>query len=103
MMLKQNRYKEKTCPICGSKHKKKRQCCSLKCGFIFRSQTPTSEEAKKNISDGIKKWKQTPKGESTNSNLNTVLDEDDMLLPPIESNKDYYLEDGDIWSPVNYK
>lgn len=96
--MAKDRYKEKKCPICGILHKKKRQCCSVQCGLEFRSKTPVADHIKKKISEGIKRWKQTPAGEATNSNLN-VMDEDNMILPPFESN-DYYLEDGDIWSPT---
>lgn len=42
-----NTYREKTCPTCGTKHKKKGKYCSRSCGNA-RTFTP---EQKQNLSD----------------------------------------------------
>lgn len=96
-----HRYKEKQCPVCGVLHKKRWQCCSLKCGIEFRSLTPPTQEAVRARAEGVRRWKFTDKGEATNTNLKQYMNDDDFALPPEQHDNDYFLEDGDIWSPAN--
>lgn len=97
-MLKKHRYKEKKCPMCGLLHKKRWDCCSRECGIAFRSLTPVSEETKRSISEGVKKWKMTPEGENTNVNLLGVTQEDELVIPPFQDHDmSGFVEDGDVW------
>lgn len=95
-----NRYKEKTCPVCGIKHKKRWPCCSYDCSTVIKTGAKRTEEQKQRISEGTKRWKQTEIGQSTNMNLVTVWGEDDMILPPTDVDKSYFVEDGDVWDPI---
>ena len=95
-----HRYKEKQCPVCGVLHKKKWPCCSFKCGIEFRSQTPPTEEAIKARAEGVKRWKHTDAGEAVTTNLKQFQkDEELMVVPPENIDSDYFVEDGDVWSP----
>ena len=97
--IKKDRYKEKKCPICSKLHKKRWDCCSMECGYIRKNQTPVTEQAKRNISAGLKRFKQTPEGELTNMNLlNFKKEENVAILPPQFIDTPYFVEDGDVWS-----
>jgi len=98
-----DRYKEKQCPVCGVLHKKRWQCCSFKCGMEYRAQTLPTEEAIRARAEGVKRWKQTDKGEATNTNLKNFTQDDELVLPPTQYDNDFYIEDGDVWSPTDYK
>jgi len=96
---KPHRYKEKKCPICGTLHKKRWECCSVECGVERRLQTPVTEQAKQNRREGLIKWKQTPQGEATNANLvNFDNEEQAAILPPINTDSPFFVEDGDVWT-----
>lgn len=95
-----HRYKEKQCPVCGVLHKKKYACCSYKCGLEYRSQTPPTEEAIKARAEGVKRWKQTDAGEAVLTNLKQFKKDEELMVVPPEINDNYFIEDGDVWSPA---
>lgn len=95
-----HRYKEKECPVCGVLHKKRWPCCSYECSHELKRGVKKTEEHKEAISASVKRWKSTPEGELTNMNLVTVMDEDDMILPPSNDDNGFYVEDGDVWNPI---
>jgi hypothetical protein len=97
-----HRYKEKKCPMCGLLHRKRHQCCSLKCGIEYRSLTPPTEEAIRSRAEGVKRWKQTDAGEAVSTNLKQFQkDEELMVVPPEDIYVSMYIEDGDVWTSVD--
>ena len=96
-MLKADRYKEKKCVVCGTLHKKRYDVCSKECGNTRRG--PASEETKRAISEGIRKWKETSQGELTTMNLRYRDKEEEVaILPPEFIDTPYTVEDGDVWT-----
>lgn len=96
---KKDRYKEKRCPVCSKLHHKRWPCCSAQCGLVFRTRTPPTPEAIAARAEGVRRWKQTDVGEATNSNLVTVIGDEDLILPPVQHDGALFVEDGDVWSP----
>jgi hypothetical protein len=52
-------YKEKTCPTCKTKHRKRGEYCCQSCASSDRSLT---DKTKQNISDGMREYYRTPEG-----------------------------------------
>jgi hypothetical protein len=94
------RYKEKQCPVCGITHKKRWPCCSYACSHELKKGVKKTEEQKKAISDSLKEWKKTEKGQLTNMNLIPMWGEEDLVLPPVQDDTSFFVEDDDVWSPI---
>jgi len=105
-------YREKICPKCSVKHRKRGLFCSYHCGN-GREQTP---ELKRIKSEKLKKYYETPEGNATKSmnsdamrrindnrtkerNGEYILTEDDWMLDiPLSSDDlDIYDDEPDIW------
>lgn len=54
-----NRYKEKTCTVCGTKHRKRGVFCSKSCS---NSQRPISDNIRENMKQVGKDFSLTPEG-----------------------------------------
>jgi hypothetical protein len=114
MQRKWERYKEKSCPTCGTKHKKKGPYCSRSCGNS-RSFTPKQREnlsvkqsvhmnspealdardrATKEISLQAKK-----RINRADEDLQTMTLDDFMLEPAVTKLSDnQFVQDGDLWT-----
>ena len=92
-------YKEKTCPKCGVKHKKRGEFCSRSCGNT-RAHTA---ESKKAISDAKKHWHATSDVAAvvahtfTSQGLNK---EPDPIAPPVRAPiaDNQFVAGGDVWT-----
>ena len=96
-------YKEKTCPACGTKHKKRGEFCSRSCGNK-RSHTA---ESKKAISDAKKHWHATSEVAAVvahNYTSKRINGEPDPIAPPVrvplENNQ--FVADGCVWTDCDW-
>ena len=97
-----NIYREKDCPRCRSRHRKRGPFCSRKCADILLQNRTVTEEHKKAISAGVREYYDTPAGLAKRTMMalkpgeGTPLSDDfyinipDIIDRPI-------VEDGDIW------
>jgi len=114
MQRKWERYKEKSCPTCGTKHKKKGPYCSRSCG---NSRTFTKKQ-RENISNKLAIHWTSPEAEEQRDRVSALgslelkklhnkADEDlqqmkldDFMLEPgvsrLENNQ--FVQDGDLWT-----
>lgn len=112
-----SRYKEKTCPTCGTKHKKRGPYCSRSCG---NSRSFTYGE-RKILSDKLKKHFDTPAGQEQalatrdiarvahikRKNLHdpdaAEFTLDDLFLKPVVRllPDNQFVQDGDLWTEIN--
>lgn len=94
---KKDRYREKQCPTCGVKHRKKGQFCSKSC-----SNKGRDEEYKAKMRD---RALNTERGQHATWLLN--FDETDEPVPPQayrdvpELGRGQFVSGGDIWTVVD--
>ena len=114
MQRKWERYKEKSCPTCGTKHKKQGKYCSRSCGnsrtftkkqrenlSVKQAQHMNSPEAldardraTKEIT--LQRKKQTNRADE---DLQAMTLDDFMLEPPVSRISDnQFVQDGDLWT-----
>lgn len=91
-------YREKQCPTCGEKHKKRGPYCSRSCG---NKRTWTDEQKKVFAEKKRKHMYETDKGEVERWQVN-AKEEDEPLAPVKREELGYgkFVEDGDIWEEV---
>ena len=113
-----SRYKEKQCPTCGTKHKKRGAYCCRSCG---NSRSFTYGE-RKNLSDKLKQHYDTPEGqEQALATRDTAkvseikrknshdpdaaeLTLDDFFLEPVVKTlpDGQFVQDGDLWTEKDW-
>lgn len=106
-------YREKECPVCGIKHRKRGNHCSQSCA---NSTRVTSDETKRKLSRKTMLWKETEDGrlstkefakniekhkdnEEKRSKGEYVLQEDDWYVVPGGSDTHDFRDDDD-WQEV---
>ena len=114
MQRKWERYKEKSCPTCGTKHKKQGKYCSRSCGnsrtftkkqrehlAVKQSTHMNSPEAldqrDRVLAQGILELKKLHN--KADEDLQAMTLDDFMLEPSVqrlESNQ--FVQDGDLWT-----
>lgn len=114
MQRKWERYKEKSCPTCGTKHKKKGPYCSRSCGnsrtftpkqrenlSVKQSEhmnSPEAHDARDRVAaQGVLQMKK--RLNKADEDLQAMTLDDFMLEPAIaklESNQ--FVQDGDLWT-----
>lgn len=86
-------YREKTCPTCGTLHKKRGPYCSRSCGNI-REHT---EETKEKISEARKDYFETPEGIATKHKQSRITSARNTNTPiDILSPDDYAIDIPDV-------
>jgi len=93
-------YREKTCPTCGTKHKKRGPYCSRSCGNK-RKWTPEQKDVfrqKKSeylLSDKdeaeVERWQVTKGAKDEYQPVAPMVDTTDL-------NNNQFIEDGDLWT-----
>jgi hypothetical protein len=113
-----DRYKEKTCPTCGTVHKKRGEYCSRSCGN-HRVHTAAHKEllsakAKANYATGeyIEKTENflaagklaALKRNNPNDTDLQELNYEDLLLPPVVKAlpDGKFVQDGDLWTESDW-
>lgn len=71
-------YREKECPSCGVKHRKRGAHCSISCGNASRTISDTTKEK---ISEGLKEYYNTPEGIAQAATNNRRVNNDKLGLP----------------------
>ena len=88
-------YKEKNCPKCGVKHRKRGLHCSASCAAMGR---PVSEETKELHRQNTREYLQTPEGiansRKTGDGTQIAADEFAVDIPDIMDLRDYDCLDG---------
>lgn len=83
-------YKEKVCPKCGIKHRKRGLHCSARCGATGR---PVSEETRQKHKQNTAEWLLTPEGiansKRTGEGTQIAADEFAVDIPDIMDLRDY--------------
>jgi endogenous inhibitor of DNA gyrase (YacG/DUF329 family) len=102
-----NIYREKDCPRCKSRHRKRGPFCSRKCADIHRSARTVTEDHKKAISAGVREYYDTPAGLAKRTMMSqkpaqgsTLADDFYINIPDIKENPT--VESGDIWSSTDW-
>jgi endogenous inhibitor of DNA gyrase (YacG/DUF329 family) len=97
-----NIYREKSCPRCGKRHRKKRNFCSRECGNSGRVVSEQHKEANRQY---MREFFKSPEGVAK---LNqwarhdyTVKSEDFYISIP-EIKESPSVEDGDIWQSTDW-
>jgi uncharacterized Zn finger protein (UPF0148 family) len=91
-------YKEKTCPACGTKHKKRGEFCSRSCG----NKRNHTEDTKEKIAAAKREWHATSETAAvaahnyTSKRINGEPDPVPPVTPtPVRHNQ--FVQDGDLW------
>ena len=83
-------YKEKNCPKCGVKHRKRGLHCSASCAAMGR---PVSEETKELHRQNTREYLQTPEGiansKKTGDGTQIAADEFAVNIPEVRDLSDY--------------
>ena len=95
-------YKEKTCPTCGAKHKKRGPYCSRSCG----NSRKHTEEHKRLLSKKTSQWLtgQSDTAEEARLRIKNTRQEQlgvvtDPVAPPVRVplSDNQFVQDGDLW------
>jgi hypothetical protein len=92
-------YREKECPHCGTKHRKRGPYCSRSCGN-HRTWTKKQKEV---FSEKKREYLyNTDEGEVERWQINNQHVEDELIQPQVTQELEYgqFVEDGDIWEEV---
>lgn len=84
-------YKEKSCPTCGTKHRKKGPYCSLSCS---NSNREVSDNVRNNMRKVATEYNQTPEGIANQKLFNTGLTAEDFAVDIPEMPPDLDMFDG---------
>ena len=91
-------YREKECPTCGTKHRKRGPYCSRSCG----NRRKWTKEQKEVFSEKKKEYLYTTdKGEVERWQV-TAKEEDEPIAPRQRRELEFgkFVEDGDLWEEV---
>ena len=88
-------YKLKTCPKCGTEHRKRGAFCSQSCA----NQREASEEKKEKISATVKEYTQTPEGLATAAMVSR-LNEKKAIDNEKRRKGEYILQDEDYYVEI---
>lgn len=87
-------YREKECPTCGTKHRKKGPYCSKACSNAGRD-----EETRAKLSASAKEHGQVYAAQMARKQIEEPPDPNAWDWEPLDSNQ--FISDGDIWTIVD--
>ncbi len=83
-------YREKECPYCGVKHRKKGNYCSKSCSNKGRDQSVYQRHSV---------WARTSeKGQENTFNLNYKEEKDPRIVPGRPRENNTFISGGDLWT-----
>lgn len=93
-----DRYREKSCPVCNARHRKRGLYCSRSCG----NKKPHTEESKEKISQTKKEWHATSDVAAVVAHNWTSRGDNKMPDPVPPQVQPYrpdrsFVQDGDVW------
>lgn len=97
-----NIYREKTCPRCKKRHRKRGNYCSRECGNSGRVFT---DERKETVRQSKLDYYKTPEGlariqQLTQQNFSVKSEDFYINIPDIKESP--FIEDGDIWEASDW-
>lgn len=95
-------YKEKTCPKCGVKHKKRGEFCSRSCGNTRAHKAETKKKIGKAISTWLTSGDERAEAQVHNFTSQGSNKAPDPIAPmkPIDIGHKRFVQDGDLWEEV---
>jgi predicted nucleic acid-binding Zn ribbon protein len=97
-------YKQKTCPVCGTAHKKRGVYCSRSCG----NKRPHTEEQKRKIGEKKRVWLTSGDDKAEVQKHNFIgqrnnASPDPPAITPTRLKENEFVADGDLWEEVPWR
>lgn len=93
-------YKEKECPMCGTKHKKRGQFCSRSCGNKRNHTSETKELLSKKQTEWLTSGNDRAEVAKHNFVSRGNNKPDEPVAPPVRAplSDNQFVADGDLWT-----